>query len=76
MGEWPMRSMAPIRRAMPVSHTVRYSALTWNSDMTPQEIDEFRAWHTARLTELCYPPSIVSELTEARERWLAGVKRK
>jgi hypothetical protein len=43
--------------------------------MTSHEIDELRAWHAARLIELAYPPGVVKELTDARERWLAGVKR-
>lgn len=44
--------------------------------MTAQEIEDFRAWHKFRLIELAYPQEIAKELTDARERWLAGVKRR
>jgi hypothetical protein len=43
----------------------------------PQEkIDDFRNWHTARLIELQYPPALVEELTNARERWLPAPETK
>jgi hypothetical protein len=44
--------------------------------MTSAEIEEFRQWHMARLVELMYPPAVVKDLSEARERWLAGVRRR
>jgi hypothetical protein len=37
---------------------------------TKEQVEEFVAWHDARLKELNYPPELVKELTDARERWL------
>lgn len=39
---------------------------TWSAE----KIKEFRDWHDRRLAELNYPPALVKELTDARERWL------
>lgn len=32
--------------------------------------DDFRRWHDQRMRELGYPPAIVAELTQAREKFL------
>lgn len=39
---------------------------TWSA----QQLKDFRDWHDRRLAELNYPPEIVQQLTDARERWL------
>lgn len=39
---------------------------TW----TAQQIEEFRAWHEARLDQLGYPPAIRRKLAAARECWM------
>lgn len=47
------------------------STMKW----TQHQIEEWIAWHEARMVELAYPPSIVKEFREARMKWFAGVKR-
>jgi hypothetical protein len=44
---------------------------TWSAE----KIKDFRDWHDTRLKELGYPPEIVKELTDARERWLPAQTR-
>lgn len=39
---------------------------TWSAE----KLREFRQWHDSRLAELKYPPALVKELIDARERWL------
>lgn len=40
-----------------------------------QKIDDFKAWHTARMKELNYPDSTVKELTRARDKWLPAEEK-
>jgi hypothetical protein len=39
---------------------------TWSAE----KLKAFRDWHDRRLAELNYPPELVAELVNARERWL------
>lgn len=39
---------------------------TW----TAEQQKDFREWHDRRMAELKYPPELVTELTNARERWM------
>lgn len=39
---------------------------TWSAE----KLRDFREWHDRRMAELNYPPEIVQQLTDARERWL------
>lgn len=39
---------------------------TWSAEQR----QGFIAWHDGRLKELNYPPELVKELVDARERWL------
>ena len=41
-----------------------------------EKIEEFRNWHNNRLAELNYPPELVKELSDARERWLPAAEPK
>ena len=43
------------------------------SAWTREEIEAHRQWHISRLIELAYPPSIVKELSDARESWLSAI---
>ncbi len=39
------------------------------------QVDEWIAWHEARMKELNYPPELVAELRHDRTKWFAAVKR-
>jgi hypothetical protein len=42
--------------------------------MSRDWVNEFTAWHEARLIECGYHGALLIELCRARERWLSGVK--
>jgi len=43
---------------------------------TNEQVEDFRRWHSQRLQNFPYSKALVDELTQAREQWLAGVKKK